>query len=100
MVSPAPSSYLGYLGTTGGTLELRSRRTGAAHLRRRRGVAADRAQRRLKKGYTWLERTDAHVGRLREGYALAACLRCKPAIHVARDWAVESRWSGRPLRDW
>jgi hypothetical protein len=26
---------------------------------------------------SWPERTDAHVGRLREGYALAACLRCK-----------------------
>ena len=28
----------------------------------------------------WLERTDAHVGGPREGYALADCLRCKPSI--------------------
>ena len=34
---------------------------------------------------------------LERGNALAVCLRCKPSIYVARDWAVASWQTGRPL---
>ena len=33
---------------------------------------------------------------LERGNALAVCLRCKPSIYVARDWAVAS-WQTRCL---
>ena len=62
------------------------------------GVAVARDEyNRLEKRHVWLERTDMHIGRLREGNALAVCLRCKPSIYVARDWAVVSLQTGCPL---
>ena len=52
----------------------------------------------LKKDDIWPERTDAHVGGLREGFALAVCIGCKPSVYVVIGWAVKSRQPGRPLR--
>jgi hypothetical protein len=54
----------------------------------------------IKEVVLWLERTEAHVGGLREGNALAVCLRCKPSVYVAKEWAVASRQTGRPLGRW
>ena len=63
-----------------------------------RGVAIARDKHdRLEKRHMWLERTDAHVGGLREGNALAVCLRCKPFVYMAIDWAVASWQTGRLL---
>ena len=60
-----------------------------------RGVAIARDKYNgLGKRHTWLERTDVHVGRLREGNALIVCLRCKPFIYMAIDWAVASWQTG------
>ena len=76
----------------------RPRRHGAACSGIVRGVAIVRDKYdRLDKRHMWLERTDAHVGRLREGNALAVCLRCKPFIYMAIDWAVASWQTGRLL---
>ena len=76
----------------------RPRRNGAACSSIVQGVAIGRDKYdRLEKRHMWLERTDAHVGGLREGNALAVCLRCKPSVYVAIDWAVASWQTGRPL---